>query len=70
MIVMTDGISRTTLAGWIERGATFDLVDTLPAQPYARHYLPSAIHTYLLAWIYQADRALRDASAEPWESDA
>ncbi|MEF8834112.1 MAG: rhodanese-like domain-containing protein [Halofilum sp. (in: g-proteobacteria)] len=41
---MSATIDRATLAEWIERGAAFDLVDTLPAGPYARHHLPGAIH--------------------------
>ena len=41
---MPQAIDRHTLADWIERGADFDLVDTLPAEPYARHHLPGAIH--------------------------
>lgn len=41
---MATTIDRDTLADWIEHGAAFDLVDTLPARPYARYHLPGALH--------------------------
>lgn len=41
---MTTAVDRDTLYDWIQRGADFVLVDTLPREPYERGHLPGAIH--------------------------
>lgn len=57
---MATTIDRATLADWIERSAAFNLVDTLPAQPYARHHLPGAIHIVSDEIETEAERRLPD----------
>jgi rhodanese-related sulfurtransferase len=41
---MTATIDTETLHDWIERGADFVLVDTLPGSVYRRHHIPGAIN--------------------------
>lgn len=41
---MTQTIDTETLHDWIERGAEFVLVDTLPASAHRRHHIPGAIN--------------------------
>ncbi len=41
---MSATIDTETLHDWIQRGADFALVDTLPGEVYRRHHIPGAIH--------------------------